>query len=148
MILHKNLSKRFKSFLISSSRQIHTNFITNCNQFHTWTHTLNRIGPHNVDVISILVGCLLGDAYAKISKSKVPGTNFRFKQSGRHKDYLFSLVKILNKFHSLQCTIQKIDDRYSIYILKESIPRLRELVLPHVVPSMVYKLNVKVNQKV
>jgi len=97
MILHKNLSKRFKSFLISSSRQIHTNFITNCNQFHTWTHTLNRIGPHNVDVISILVGCLLGDAYAKISKSKVPGTNFRFKQSGRHKDYLFSLYEFFHK---------------------------------------------------
>jgi len=58
------------------------------------------------------------------------------------------LVKILNKLYSLQCTIQKIDDRYSIYILKESIPRLRELVLPHMVPSMVYKLNVKVNQKV
>ena len=91
--LHQNLSMRFKSFLISSSRHIHTKHKTNSHQFHTWTHTLNRIGPHNDDTISVLVGCLLGDAHAKLSKSKFPGTNFRFKQSGRHKDYLFSLYE-------------------------------------------------------
>ena len=44
-----------------------------------------------------LVGCLIGDAYAVKNKNKtknknkkyIPGTNFRFKQSGRHKVYLF-----------------------------------------------------------
>ena len=50
-----------------------------------------RIGPHNLDIISVLVGCLLGDAYAAKSKKDIPGTNFRFRQSGRHKDYLFYL---------------------------------------------------------
>lgn len=58
------------------------------------------------------------------------------------------LVNMLNKLYSLNCTIQNIEGRYSIYILKESIPKLRELVLPHMVPSMYYKLNVKNNQKV
>lgn len=54
-----------------------------------------------MDVISVLVGCLLGDLYASVSNSKsetngvrsrfVQGTKFRFKQSARHKDYLFFL---------------------------------------------------------
>jgi hypothetical protein len=60
-------------------------------QFHTKMKTSDRIGPHNSDVISVLVGCLLGDAYANQSKGKTIGTSFRFKQSGRHKDYLFFL---------------------------------------------------------
>jgi hypothetical protein len=44
-----------------------------------------------LDIISVLVGCLLGDAYASKSKAVITGTTFRFKQSGRHKDYLFFL---------------------------------------------------------
>lgn len=60
-------------------------------QFHIKTYPINRIGPHNSDVISVLVGCLLGDAYAYSSKAKIKGTSIRFKQTGRHKDYLFFL---------------------------------------------------------
>jgi hypothetical protein len=64
-------------------------------QFQTITITSKRIGPHNLDVISVLVGCLLGDAYAVKNKNnkELPGTKFRFKQSGRHKDYLFFLYE-------------------------------------------------------
>lgn len=65
---------------------------SNSRQFHIRTQTSKRVGPHNSDVISVLVGCLLGDAYSTKSKSPVPGTSFRFKQSGRHKDYLFSYM--------------------------------------------------------
>lgn len=60
-------------------------------QFHTKTQTSYRIGPHNLDVASVLVGCLLGDGYAYKSNAVIKGTSFRFKQSGRHKDYLFFL---------------------------------------------------------
>ncbi len=56
--------------------------------------TSDRIGPHNSDVISLIVGCLLGDAYASQTKAKIVGTSFRFKQSGRHKDYLFFLYNL------------------------------------------------------
>lgn len=87
----KNLSLRTRSFLVSSSRQIVTNVKTYNRQFHIKTYTQYIIGPHNIDAISVLVGCLLGDCHAKMSKTNVPGTNFRFKQSGRHKDYLFFL---------------------------------------------------------
>lgn len=64
---------------------------SNSRQFHTKTINSNRVGPHNLDVISVLVGCLLGDAYYSKSKTLIGGTSFRFKQSGRHKDYLFFL---------------------------------------------------------
>lgn len=94
MILHQFLSKRSKSFLISSSsRQTLTKYNPYSRQFHIWTHTNKRIGPHNMDVISVLVGCLLGDMYAKKSK----GTNFRVGQSGRHKDYLFFIYDFFYK---------------------------------------------------
>lgn len=71
-------------------------FCPTSRQFHTITRTSNRIGPHNLDVISVLVGCLLGDAYAVKSKKDIPGTKFRFKQSGRHKAYLFFLYEFFN----------------------------------------------------
>lgn len=64
--------------------------------------TSERIGPHNIDVISLLVGCLLGDAYASQAKGNITGTKFRFKQSGRHKGYLFFLYQFL--FERGYCT--------------------------------------------
>ncbi len=54
-----------------------------------------RIGPHNEDVISLLVGSLLGDCHAEREKSG--GVRFRFKQSAAHKDYIFWLHEFLNK---------------------------------------------------
>lgn len=55
----------------------------------------NRIGPHNEEIISILVGSLLGDCHGE--RLLNGGVRFRFKQSIIHKDYLFFLhKKILN----------------------------------------------------
>jgi hypothetical protein len=47
----------------------------------------SRIGPHNLDVISVIVGSLLGDCYA--NKRSVEGTRLCYRQSTVHKDYLF-----------------------------------------------------------
>lgn len=213
--------------------------------FHTCSRAIKRIGPHDEEVISVLVGSLLGDGYA--NSRTIEGVRFCYRQSDKHREYLLYLynffynrgycsnlaprkytrklldkttnkvkeyygyefntftfrslkwihdlfykkgkkfisskleqyltplalaiwimddgcwanpgvriatncftlnevkllIKILTKLYSLNCSIQEIDGRYSIYILKESIPKLRELVLPHMVPSMTYKLNVK-----
>jgi hypothetical protein len=53
-----------------------------------------RIGPHNSDIISVLVGSLLGDGYAERLKSG--GVKFKFRQSIEHKDYIFWLHKFFN----------------------------------------------------
>ena len=42
-----------------------------------------RIGPHNSDVISVLVGSLLGDGYAE--RSLTGGIKFKFRQNIKHK---------------------------------------------------------------
>ncbi len=59
--------------------------------FHTKVRAFNRIGPHNQDIISVIVGSLLGDGYA--SARTIEGTRFSFKQSIIHKDYLFWLYE-------------------------------------------------------
>ena len=56
------------------------------------------------------------------------------------------LAKMLVKLYGLNYTIQTIEGHYSIYITKDSIPKLRNLVLPYVVPSMKYKLGIKDNK--
>ena len=57
------------------------------NSFHTLVKAKNRIGPHNKDIISVIIGSLLGDAYG--NKRFVEGTRICFRQSIVHKEYLF-----------------------------------------------------------
>ena len=54
-----------------------------------------RIGPHNWDIISVLVGSLLGDCRPEREKSG--GVRFWFKQNEAHKDYIFWLYEFFNK---------------------------------------------------
>lgn len=67
-----------------------SNIITFKN-FHTRCRAINRIGPHNIDVISILVGLLLGDGY--LNNRSGEGARMAIKQSITHKEYLFSLYE-------------------------------------------------------
>jgi heme/copper-type cytochrome/quinol oxidase subunit 2 len=55
--------------------------------FHTIVRAKRRIGPHDKDVISVIIGSLLGDSYG--NKRCVDGTRFCFRQSIIHKEYLF-----------------------------------------------------------
>jgi hypothetical protein len=50
---------------------------------------VNRIGPHNEDVLSVIIGSLLGDAYA--NRRSGEGVRICYRQSIRHKEYLFWL---------------------------------------------------------
>ena len=103
-------------YLLRSSRQISKDFIAGCpwskhrlpviirKQLHNKAKlafifpnydAAKRIGPHNQDVISVLVGTLLGDCHAE--REKRGGVRFRFKQSERHKDYIFWLQEFFYK---------------------------------------------------
>jgi len=231
------------SYLYSNFTKLNYNFtkLNNHNfyrMFHTKVRASKRIGPHNKDIISIIVGSLLGDAYA--NARTIEGTRICYRQSEKHKEYLFwlynfyyergycsnlkprryirklkdkeyygyefntftfrsfnwihklfykkgkkyinlkledyltplalsiwimddgswvksgvriatncfelvevkILVNIITKLYNLNCTIQNIEGRYSIYITKESIPKLKNIVLPHMLPSMAYKLGI------
>ena len=68
----------------------HKSLSSNCHHsrwFHTRVKSTSRIGPHNLDVISVLIGSLLGDAHA--NKRRLEGTRLCYRQSIIHKDYLF-----------------------------------------------------------
>lgn len=54
-----------------------------------------RIGPHNEDILSILVGSLLGDCHAE--RLSNGGVRFRFKQATIHKEYIFWLHSFLKE---------------------------------------------------
>lgn len=57
--------------------------------FNARVRAASRIGPHNQDVVSVIVGSLLGDSYA--NRRSVEGTRICYRQSSIHKDYLFWL---------------------------------------------------------
>lgn len=54
-----------------------------------------RIGPHNIDVISIVFGSLLGDGHAE-KRFNGSGTRISFFQEGTHVGYLLYLHKLLS----------------------------------------------------
>lgn len=66
----------------------------NINNFHTLVKAKNRIGPHDKDVISVIMGSLLGDAHG--NKRFVEGTRICYRQSIIHKEYLLWLYQFFN----------------------------------------------------
>lgn len=52
------------------------------------------------------------------------------------------LLDTLRIKYSLTCTIHFHEKGQRIYILQESIPTLRDIVMPYMVPSMHYKLGI------
>lgn len=82
-ILNKKVNTRKGSRI-----NIFSNFaFLHCRWFNTRVRAASRIGPHNQDVVSVIVGSLLGDSYA--NRRSVEGTRICYRQSSIHKDYLF-----------------------------------------------------------
>lgn len=82
-------------YLSNQSYQIKTipnYYILNKNKFfHNNCRAINRIGPHNLDVISIIFGLFLGDGY--IQNRSGEGVRIYIKQNIIHKEFLFSLYE-------------------------------------------------------
>jgi hypothetical protein len=49
--------------------------------------SIERIGPHNIDIISIIMGSTLGDTQLE-KRNKGIGTRIKFEQSNKNVEYL------------------------------------------------------------
>jgi hypothetical protein len=91
----------YRNILTKNNKSKHKYFINNTFKplqvlsFHTRCRAINRIGPHNKDVISIIFGLLLGDGYC--NKRTGEGVRICIRQSIKHKDYLFFLYNFFNE---------------------------------------------------
>jgi ubiquinol-cytochrome c reductase cytochrome b subunit len=56
--------------------------------------SFQRVGPHNLPVLSVMVGCLLGDAYAEYRRGS---TRICFQQKNTHASYLYWLHNFFSK---------------------------------------------------
>lgn len=79
LLLRANLANN----LLSASKQ------APIRHFYTQCRAKNRIGPHNLDIVSTIYGLLLGDGYANNRSGE--GVRIAIKQSEIHKEYLFFL---------------------------------------------------------
>ncbi len=67
-----------------------------------------RIGPHNMDILSIIYGSLLGDSHAE---RRSLGTRVSFYQEAIHSDYLKWLHEIISSLGYCTLTLPKIVTR-------------------------------------
>ena len=70
----------------------------------------NRIGPHNIEVLNILFGSLLGDCHAEF-RSKGNGTRFCFYQESSHVAYLNWLHSVLANLGYCSSSLPEIKTR-------------------------------------
>jgi ubiquinol-cytochrome c reductase cytochrome b subunit len=73
----------------------------------------NLVGPYNNDIISIIYGSLLGDAFAERRKGG-KGTRICFYQEGSHKDYLLYLHSLIANLGYCNTNIPKIKPRLGV----------------------------------
>ena len=52
------------------------------------------------------------------------------------------LADFLRMKYKLSCSIHKVNGRFRIYILVKSIPVIKELIIPYMHSSMLYKLGI------
>ena len=71
-----------------------------------------RIGPHNFNVICILIGSLLGDASAEKHGN---GTRFCFQQEASHNAYLIWLHNYISELGYCKKEIPKITTRLGLH---------------------------------
>ena len=85
-----------------------------------------RIGPHNIHIISIIFGSLLGDAHSEKRLIGL-GTRISFFQEGVHVEYLLYLHKLLSKLGYCNPKIPIITNRLGVKgKLRKIITELRK----------------------
>jgi ubiquinol-cytochrome c reductase cytochrome b subunit len=119
-------------------------------RFKTWTYSnFNWIHDlwykDNVKVIPLNIGeyfTPLALAIWIMDDGTKLGSSLKFDTNSFTYSECLLLVKVLHENFNLKASIQSagVENQYVIYLWKESMPRLREIVLPYVHPSMKYKL--------
>ena len=123
-------------------------------RFKTWTYSsLNWIHDlwyiNNTKVVPSNIGDYLNPLalaiWIMVDGSKVKGDGIKLCTYSFTYLECILLVKVLFENFNIKSTIRplgttEISEQYHIYIWKESMPLLREIVLPYVHPSMKYKL--------
>lgn len=76
---------------------------------------------YNNEIISLLIGSLLGDGYARLGYNNIKGTGtaFTFAQSSKYKEYIFYLYEICSKYNLCTDNLPKlinIDGKSSKYV--------------------------------
>lgn len=72
-----------------------------------------RVGPHNLEVLSIFYGSLLGDSHAERRKNG-NGTRLSFSQESKNEEYLLWLYNQISKLGYCSPNIPKIQKRIGV----------------------------------
>lgn len=120
---------RFKTWTYSSFNWIH----------ELWYQNNIKVVPFNIsDYLTpiALAIWLMGDGSKSGSSLKLASNSFTFSEC-------LQLVKVLYDKYNIKASVQSagVENQYVIYIFKESMPIIRDLVLPYVHPSMKFKIN-------
>ena len=121
---------RFKTWTYSSLNWIHD----------LWYINNKKVVPSNIDdyLNPLALAIWIMDDGSKVGVGLKLSTNcFTYSDCTL-------LIKVLYDNFNIKSTIQSTgkDYQYNLYIWKESMPLLREIVLPYVHPSMKYKLSI------
>jgi hypothetical protein len=77
----------------------------------------------------------MGDGSRKASGLKINTHSFSIQD-------VIMLTNVLIIKYQLDCTILQVKTgQYRIYIKANSMDRLRQIILPYIIPSMLYKIN-------
>ena len=125
--------------------------VRNVVRFKTWTYSsFNWIQElwyqNNIKVVPFNISDYLTPIALAIwlmddgSKS---GSSLKFATNSFTFSECLQLVKVLYDKYNIKASVQSagVENQYVIYIFKESMPIIRDLVLPYVHPSMKYKIN-------
>uniref|UniRef100_UPI003001AE20 LAGLIDADG homing endonuclease n=1 Tax=Malassezia equina TaxID=1381935 RepID=UPI003001AE20 len=106
--------------------------------YNLWYNNNNKQIPMNIEeyLTPLSIAIWTMDDGARVGKSIKWSTNcFSY-------DDCLLLSQILYKKYGLKCNVHNAgkENQYVIYVLKESMPILRNLIIPYIVSSMLYKI--------
>ena len=101
-----------------------------------YTSTKKKVIPNNIEELLTplaLAIWIMDDGTFKSPRIRIATNCFK-------KQEVELLGRALESKFNIKSSLHYNNANYQLYIKKESMPKLKKLVLPHIVPSMLYKL--------